>query len=430
MTGSMRLRALAPAALAALALTACWPVPGGNADRTAHNPFETAFTPARVGALEPAWTAELGPGATGQIVLDHSSAFVRVDRTVRALDVRSGATRWTWNVPPDFPEFSNVSDPSVVGSRVLVGYGYGGGGGFWGGSALDPLSGQPAGGGVASGVLATARGPIVASATASFGSGTPIAVGYRLADVSGATTVNGGTLSIEAAGNAAQPDLTIGDQGVYHSGNGLVGDPATPVLGLAVRRFPLPARGQLRPVGRAVLRLPRLGDRRWPRSHRSSSARGSTRCTSASPEARWPPSTPSPVPFAGRRPSARTATDAPALAGGVLYVPTADGDLVAVSADGCGAATCAPLWSAAVDGTALAGQPAVSGDGADAVVFAATAGGSLAALAAGGCGAATCPVLGHVDVGAAVTGSPAVSNGKVVVGTADGTVAAFRVPAD
>ena len=348
---------------------------------------------------------------------------------MRALDVRSGATRWTWNVPPDFPEFSNVSDPLVVGSRVLVGYGYGGGGGFWGGSALDPLSGQPAGGGVASGVLATARGPIVASATASFGSGTPIAVGYRLADVSGATTVNGGTLSIEAAGNAAQPDLTIGDQGVYHSGNGLVGDPATPVLGLAVRRFPYRPAGNCGPSGAPFFACPD-----WatplaaltpvvigPGEHTLyvGVAGGSVAALDAvTGTVRW-------TAAVGANP-----TDAPALAGGVLYVPTADGDLVAVSADGCGATTCAPLWSAAVDGTALAGQPAVSGDGADAVVFAATAGGSLAALAAGGCGAATCPVLGHVDVGAAVTGSPAVSNGKVVVGTADGTVAAFRVPAD
>ena len=53
----------------------------------------------------------------------------------------------------------------------------------------------------------------------------------------------------------------------------------------------------------------------------------------------------------------------PALAGGVLYVPTADGDLVAVDAAGCGAATCEPLWSAAIDGTAITEQPAVSGDG-------------------------------------------------------------------
>ena len=107
-----------------------------------------------------------------------------------------------------------------------------------------------------------------------------------------------------------------------------------------------------------------------------------------------------------------------------------DADHVIVNAAGCGAATCEPLWSAAIDGTTIAAQPAVSGDGEDAVVFVGTSGGTVAAVAATGCGYDICDApLWQASVGAAVTGAPAVSAGAVVVGTASGQVAAFRLPA-
>lgn len=427
MADRMRLRALAPAAVAAIALTACWPVPGGNADRTAHNPFETAFTTSSVADLEPAWTAELGPGASGPVVIDHSGVFVRVDRSVSRLDVRTGATAWTWRPPAEVADLASVGEPIVVGDRLYLGYGFGNAGGQWSGVAIDPVTGDELAVRRASGLLQTARGSLVAGVVASFGSLTPVAVSYTLIDVSAATSVHGGTLSIESSGGAARPGLTIGERGVYQTGNGLVGGQPDPVLGHAVRRFPFEPAGNCGPSGAPFFACPD-----W-----------ATPLTATTPVVIGPGEQTLYVGVADGSVAALDAatggvlwtaavgaspTGAPALAGGVLYVPTADGDLVAVDAGGCGAAVCEPLWSTAVDGTAVTVQPAVAGDGDEAVVFVGTQGGTVAAVAAGGCGAPTCPVRWQASVGAAITGAPAVSNGKLVVGTADGRIAAFRLP--
>lgn len=429
----MEIRSRRPVVLAAavtmvLALAGCWPVPGGNADRTAHNPFEQALTTASVPDLAPAWTAQLGPGNSGPVVMDRGVVFVRVGRSVTGLDARTGATRWAWVPPGDETDPFAVGDPLVVEGRVLVGYGYGALGGMWTGTALDPRTGQPVDGPVARGLLATARGTIVASDAYSHGSGTPVLVGYQLTDVSGATTVNGGALSLESSGSGSRPRLTVGEHAVYHAGNGLVpGDFDGWGQAGGVRRFSFRAAGSCGPSGATIFACP---DWMAPMSPMTDVVIGPGETTlyvgrtggsvaaldAATGAVRWTAAVGAEV----------TAT--PALADGTLYVPTADGDLVAVDAAGCGAATCTPLWSAAVDGTALAQQPAVAGAGEDAVVFAGTQGGTLAALPAAGCGAATCAPVWQASVGAAVTGAPAVTAGRVVVGTQGGRVAAFHLP--
>jgi outer membrane protein assembly factor BamB len=427
MVTSRRLRASA-VVVAALALAGCWPVPGGNADRTAHNPFESTFTPDTVGDLEQAWVADLGPGATGAVMIDLGGVFVRVGSQVTRLQFASGAEAWTWSLPPDVPDFSGVGEPLVVGGRVLIGYGFGNLGGHWFGTAVDPATGATVAGPVASGLLQTARGPIVGGMTASFGSGTPILVSYSMTDVSGATEVGGGPLAIEQLGSGSIGEMTIGTQGVFHAGNGLLPASGGGVTqGGGVRRFPLDAQTGCGPPSAAVFACPT-----W-----------ATPLTTVSGVVIGPGE----VLYVGRVGGAVVALDGatgavlwetpvgadvsatPALADGVLYVPTADGDLVAVDAGGCGAPTCEPLWSAAIDRTAISEQPAVSGDSADAVVFVGTAGGTVAAVAAAGCGHPRCAMpLWQASVGAAVTGPPAVSAGAVVVGTASGQVAAFRLP--
>jgi outer membrane protein assembly factor BamB len=427
---SRRLRALAPALLVALASTACWPVPGGNADRTAHNPLESAFTPGTVADLAPAWVADLGPGASGPVVVDRGGVFVRVGQEVSRLQLADGTEAWTWSLPDGVPDFASVSEPLVVGGRVLIGYGIGNLGGNWEGTAVDPVTGATVAGPVARGLLQTARGPIVASMTAAFGSGTPVLVSYSMVDVSGATEVGGGPLAVEQPGSGSIGQMTIGTQGVFHAGNGLLPDGGGGFTqGGGVRRFPLDAQTVCGPPSAEVLACPT-----W-----------ATPLTTVSGVVIGPGE----VLYVGRAGGSVVALDGatgavlwetpvgadvsatPALAGGVLYVPTADGDLVAVDAAGCGAATCEPLWSAAIDGTSIAAQPAVSGDGEDAVVFVGTSGGTVAAVAAAGCGSPTCGApRWQASVGAWVTGAPAVSGGAVVVGTASGQVAAFRLPAD
>lgn len=53
--------------------------------------------------------------------------------------------------------------------------------------------------------------------------------------------------------------------------------------------------------------------------------------------------------------------------------------------------------------------------------------GQLAAVEAAGCGHPTCAPLWRNDVGAAVTGAPAVSKGRVYVGVAPDRVEAFAL---
>ena len=66
------------------------------------------------------------------------------------------------------------------------------------------------------------------------------------------------------------------------------------------------------------------------------------------------------------------------------------------SATGCGASSCAPLWTSTAPGTLTA--PSIVND----VVLAGTATGQLVVWACDGCGSATCPVFWSQDQGGAV----------------------------
>jgi outer membrane protein assembly factor BamB len=116
------------------------------------------------------------------------------------------------------------------------------------------------------------------------------------------------------------------------------------------------------------------------------------------------------------------AAAAPALADGRLFVPTQGGRLVVVSARGCGAATCSPLWSASSGGWMFQ-QPVVAGG----VVFTSSfdsLNGFIRAFDAAGCGSPTCPPLWQGWVDGEIT-TTAVSDGRLFVGTAHQQVIAF-----
>jgi outer membrane protein assembly factor BamB len=98
-----------------------------------------------------------------------------------------------------------------------------------------------------------------------------------------------------------------------------------------------------------------------------------------------------------------------------LYLTTTAGNLHALDA-----ATGAIEWSAAA-GTAVSSRPAV----ADGVVYLGTADGRVLAFAADGCGQPTCTPLWDAPVGGSVGGQPTVAGGVVFVGTAAGTVVAL-----
>jgi outer membrane protein assembly factor BamB len=83
---------------------------------------------------------------------------------------------------------------------------------------------------------------------------------------------------------------------------------------------------------------------------------------------------------------------------------------------------CPPAWVGG-PGLAVTTQPAVAGTGPTAVVFVGSWDGSVDAFPAAGCGAANCAPVWSADAGSPVIGAPAVSNGAVYVGTAAGLVA-------
>ena len=57
----IRATSMAVAVVAALGLSACWPAPGQNPDRTAANPFESELNTATVGGLHEVWDTAVGP---------------------------------------------------------------------------------------------------------------------------------------------------------------------------------------------------------------------------------------------------------------------------------------------------------------------------------------------------------------------------------
>ena len=103
-----------------------------------------------------------------------------------------------------------------------------------------------------------------------------------------------------------------------------------------------------------------------------------------------------------------------------VFVPTNGGLAVSGGGRGRDARSVRPPT---VTGSAVTVQPAVAGSGAGAVVITGGADGGLDAFPAAGCGAATCAPSWSGAAGAPITGAPAVSNGRVYVGTEAGIVA-------
>jgi len=117
-----------------------------------------------------------------------------------------------------------------------------------------------------------------------------------------------------------------------------------------------------------------------------------------------------------------TGFDTPAVHGGSVYLGGSDGVLRTFDADGCGAATCAPLWTGATGGAI---RTAAAVDGRTVVVG--SDDGRIHAFPATGCGAATCAASWTATPGGgAVSSSPILASGFVFVGAESGHVRAYR----
>ncbi|GAA3341195.1 hypothetical protein GCM10020358_31620 [Amorphoplanes nipponensis] len=115
----------------------------------------------------------------------------------------------------------------------------------------------------------------------------------------------------------------------------------------------------------------------------------------------------------------------PAVAGGVAYVGTDQGLLIAWPATGCGADQCDPLWTAPLSNGAFT-TPAVAGG----LVFVSSAGnaenglGTLAAFPAAGCGRPSCRPVWTAAV-PNTDSSPTVAGGVLYIVANDGRLLAF-----
>ena len=73
----IRATSIAVAVVAALGLSACWPAPGQNPDRTAANGLESELNTASVLRLTEVWDTAVGPGPVGPPVVAGGGIAVR-----------------------------------------------------------------------------------------------------------------------------------------------------------------------------------------------------------------------------------------------------------------------------------------------------------------------------------------------------------------
>jgi outer membrane protein assembly factor BamB len=398
-------RTVAALGLALLAPGCFWSAPGQGPDRRAHNTVEDVIGVDTVADLQPLWSAPVAGGVAGDPVTSAAGVHVAGRLGLHAFAAGTGTELWRHEVA----EPAELRQPWVVGDRVVVGR--------WepergpGGDAtqdrtlvLDSATGAPQEP-LPEGVVAAARGDELLlwdnyTSDAHGRYGWYARTGLRNLATGEATAPVGPTGGVDWVRPFPPPGLTLGPTLAFASDDHELvayrkappGDPACGgVPDCAAWRAPVGGVG-----------APVLGEDGATVYAVSSS--GVAAVGAADGAVRWQASS-----------AGRFVTATPALADGVLYVPTYEGDLLALDA-----ATGATLWVAAA-GTRLYEQPAVAGG----VVFVASGDGTLSAFAAAGCGAATCPPLWSTAVGTSITGAPAVSDGRVYVGTADGRLVAF-----
>ena len=431
-----RIASILTSAMLVLGLSGCWPVPGQNPDRTGHNGFEGAITPATVGDLEQAWTSPFGSGQVRTPVVSRGGVHIVFSDPGSTdfcgiLTVRPSDGSFVWGTPlaeqiecGEVQDATTLGDPFVIDGQVVVGVETrfqlrGCCPALWeyrmASRAFDVATGAE-GTSWAGWMVDSVRGGLATTT-----------VGQLLSPITGIVTYSTG---LDAAAGAAPPlsiprwlrgQTTIGRSAVLHTGSGpLATVPGDPVTGFGVRAYPLSGLVNTcgssgaetcprwaTPVDGAEAGPPVLGG--GGETVFAATTTGTVYALDGDTGAvLW--STPVGAPV----------TAAPALAGGVLYVPTASGGLVALDAT----AGTVRWRGASGSGAAISGQPASAGG----VVFTGSADGRVSAFDAAGCGSATCATLWSTSVGAPVTGAPAVSNGQLYVPSAGGLVA-YRLPA-
>lgn len=428
---------------ALLTMAGCWwPASGGDADRTAHNGMENQISPGNVAGLAERWHAfNFNYGLTGNFEMGDpvvSSAGVHAASgcELTTYAPATGAVRWSHEafdhgvcaVLVSRPLRSITTAAVVADDRVLHGFGTSfspsgvGGSGFT--FTSDAATGGPAG--PEHGLLLhSLRGSDAAFATFATLAGRPAYLG--VGSVDDPTQVRSFVVDSEPTGVDA---ITLGVDALFQAGAGpLATTPGDGTRGTAVRAYsraearpgcgPVPAGGTIlvecplwvTPVDGVAATAPVIGSG-GTRLYVGTDAGTLYALDAASGAVVW------------AAPMGAAVLAPPALANGTLYVPTGDGRVVAVDA-----ATGTTAWEAVAPTTAaLREQPAVAGG----LVFTGAADGWVRAFDAAGCGAPTCAPLWSDQTnpfdettGPPITGAPAVSRGQLYVGTSAGVIVAY-----
>jgi outer membrane protein assembly factor BamB len=419
-----------------LALVGCWPAPGQGPDRSAYNPSENAITPTTVTTLVPVWTATTdadGRGRVGPPVASDVGVHVSDGAGIYAFDPATGDRLWRY---PDTPIPTSgilgepVADLVEGDDRVLFSVGVRVGlSSSWFGEArwLDARTGI-AGDIIAGGPVLARRGDRLVTWSSFGNSQFPFQI-YNLHVVDTANPASGWSGTFRTNTTFSAPPPTLGARHLYVAGTVAQSYvPAVDATGVGAYSLtpppvcaeppplppgfpthpggPIPCPSWFTPTASQPVTSPVLD----PDEATLYVATGDgtlLALEAGDGHERWRASL-------GAAPSAD-----PALAGGWLYVPLADGELAVVPAGGCSRSPCRPAWRAKLGAAAV--QPAVAGG----VVFVGTSAGRALALPAAGCGHRHCRPLWEWSVGGPVTGAPAVTGGHLYLGVGPSQVVAL-----
>jgi outer membrane protein assembly factor BamB len=379
-------------------LSGCWLQPGVNAARSSWNPGEQQLTASTVGDLTELWKVEPAPGSFVNAPLSFDGGIFVTSRSgkVARLDASTGATRWALPVTLEF-----LNAPIWHQGQLLIPAPFTDGGTVF---MFDPATGDFAGTRQHPNVneIATAGGQV---AFLSVFSVHPFTGTFSVTWKYTPTYFYGGvgpTRTFAIVGERIQwPSNTLA------RGYSAACPPQPPESGLGGC-----APDWTTDLGGVATAPAGLGDTRVVYGDSSGTVSVLDTATGA---VQWTAET------------GHSIDQPPAVTNDTIFVLPYDVTqgvfgLAALPAAGCGAATCAPRWRA--DLPALpTGAPVVAGN----VVYV-PVGSDVLAFAADRCGAPSCPALAQVSAGATITGGPIVDDGRLVVGTEDGHVAAFGLP--
>jgi FOG: WD40-like repeat len=399
-----------------LVTAACdWSMVGFDAGRSGFNLFEKKITPANVGTLTETWRASPGSGTSAPVV-GNGRLFVSTQPTANVpggLSAYDAAGASCTGAAPATcsPIWSKAFVAGVPISPPLLTGDYVSADGYYIGSVEDPSTGHvlpfegraggsfdPASGGVVAGEIRDGAAPAAANQGAVFG--------YR-SELWSARIPPGFVRDYITLTHFVASLPTA--QGTSFQIDGPFVDWYTPIASF-VGSAPAVANGTL-----FIL---------VPGGLRAYDARGVTNCSPRQADAFEPFHFLSPLNecspmWTGTLSHPGTFDGMPAVARDRVYAPALDGAVEVFASAGCGAATCAALWTAHAGSSHIA-PVSVTDD----TLFAASDDGHLYAFDAAGCGAATCQPKWSANLGSAVH-APSVAGSVLFTGSEDGHIYAF-----